>query len=64
VLQALWQTLDLFSEETDVPLATQMTSRYERLQNTIKRLHSENEISTTQVVQILEFTRQGIFGHL
>jgi hypothetical protein len=50
VLQALWQTLDLFSEETDLPLATQMQSRYERLQNTIKRLHSENEITTAQVV--------------
>ena len=64
VLQALWQTLDLFSEETDLPLATQMTSRYERLQSTVKRLHAENEITTAQVVQILEFTRQGIFGHL
>ena len=41
-----------------------MTSRYERLQSTVKRLHAENEITTAQVVQILEFTRQGIFGHL
>ncbi len=46
VMQALWQTLDLFSDENDLSLSAQMSSRYERLQNTVKKLHAENEIST------------------
>lgn len=56
VMQALWQTLDLFNEESN-SLANHMTSRYEKLQERVKQLHADNEITTGQVVQILEFTR-------
>jgi hypothetical protein len=61
-LHVFWQTLGLFSETNDIKTA--LEERFQTLQAGITELFVNGVIKKAQVQQIMDYTRQTLFGHL
>jgi hypothetical protein len=58
----LWKTLDLLGESNDTKTA--LESRFSILQAGLTHLFTEHVLNKQQVVMMMEYARQSIFGHL
>jgi hypothetical protein len=58
----LWKTLDLLGESNDTKTA--LESRFSILQAGLTQLFTDHVLNKQQVVMMMEYARQSIFGHL
>ena len=64
VLQVLWKTLDLLTEQNEGDLQTATENRFTLLKVGVERLFTEQILNKEQVQQLLKYAKTTIFGHL
>jgi hypothetical protein len=58
----LWKTLDLLGESFEIKTA--LASRFSVLQEGLTQLFTDRVLNKSQVVMMMDYARQSIFGHL
>lgn len=62
LLQILWEVLDLFGDRQD--LEAKMADRYRHMQECLKRMYEDKQLTVDQIKMVLEYARQDVFGHM